>query len=172
MKFFKFLILAGAILTLIGGVSAQTRQRKSSSSAKAKSKTAKKAVAPKIVTEIKIIAEGTYSSVETPRLIIARSAKEYAELQTLIENLPSASEIDFKKTAVVAAFAGLKNTGGYSVAVRRAKDKIKIEVVAPPKDAITTDSLTQPFAVALVAVEEISRLEFSAEWKNERFSDA
>jgi hypothetical protein len=165
MKFLKYLVLAVLFLSFIGSVSAQTKKRKIIG--KSKSKTVQTIVKSSNA-ELKIIAEGTYSPVETPRILIARSAKDYAELRSLIENLPDASEIDFKKTAVVAAFAGTKNTGGYSVLIRRAAGAVKVEVVAPPKDAITTDALTQPFVVALVAAGEVSRIKYSNDWKNAR----
>ncbi|MEJ7700204.1 MAG: hypothetical protein WKF71_11235 [Pyrinomonadaceae bacterium] len=75
--------------------------------------------------DLKILAEGSYGTVETPFIFVARSAETYAQLQKFVENLPPAPEIDFTRTAVVAAFAGTKNTGGYSVAVKKAADKIR-----------------------------------------------
>ena len=159
MKLFKFLILVALFISLVGNVSAQTKNRKYVK--KSQSKIVKQSNAA-----LKIIAEGTYSPVEMPRILIVRSAKDYLELQSLVENLPAASEIDIKKTAVVAAFAGTKNTGGYSVKIRRIAGVIKVEVVAPPKDALMTDALTQPFAVALVSVGEVSRIQYSKDWKN------
>lgn len=168
MKMLKILLLATVSLSLIGCVSAQTNKRKAEQ--KPKSKTTKpmnnKPIAEP-VGEIKIIAEGFYGTVETPFIFAARSAETYEQLRKLVENLPPASEIDFTKAAVVAAFAGTKNTGGYSVAIQRTADKISIEVVAPPKDAMTTDALTQPFAVALVPIDEGKTLplEASVNWK-------
>ena len=159
MKLFKFLILAILFTSLVGSVSAQTKKRKYVK--KSQSKIVKTSNAA-----LKILAEGTYSPIEKPRILIAHSAKDYLELQSLVENLPAASEIDFKKTAVVAAFAGMKSTGGYSVKIHRVAGVIKVEVVAPPKDAMTTDALTQPFAVALVSVGEVSRIKYSKEWEN------
>ena len=158
MKLFKFLILAALFISLVGSVSAQTKKRKYVKKSQ-----------PKIVKTsnawLKILSEGAYSSVETPRILIARSAKDYLKLQSLVENLPAASEINFRKTAVVAAFAGTKNTGGYSVKIIRVGGVIKIQIAAPPKDAMTTDALTQPFAVALDPVAEISRIVYSNDWR-------
>lgn len=118
--------------------------------------------------ETKIISEGLYGTVETPFIYVARSAETYEQLRKLVGNLPPASEIDFNKTAVVAAFAGVKNTGGYSVAIRRIVGKIIIEINEPPKDAITTDALTQPYKVALVTIDKESflPLETSVNWKD------
>ncbi|MDQ3712971.1 MAG: protease complex subunit PrcB family protein, partial [Acidobacteriota bacterium] len=119
--------------------------------------------------KIKVIAEDAYGTIETPFIFVARSKETYAQLQMLVENLPPAPEIDFSKMVVVAAFAGTKNTGGYSVSIQQTNNKIVVEVVEPPKDAITTDALTMPFQVALVPIEEEKSLllEVSANWKNQ-----
>lgn len=118
--------------------------------------------------EIKIITEGSYSKSEKPFVFVARSAEQYAQLQNLAENLPPAAAIDFKKSAVVAAFAGTKNTGGYSVAIKNSAGKIMIDVIVPPKDAMTTQALTMPFAVALVPVERDQELplELAQNWSD------
>ncbi|MGI8495671.1 MAG: protease complex subunit PrcB family protein [Pyrinomonadaceae bacterium] len=118
--------------------------------------------------EVKILAESQYSKVETPFIFVARSAETYAQLQNLAENLPPASEIDFTKSAIVAAFAGAKNTGGYSVSIKNAANKISISIVNPPKDAMLAQVLTAPFAVALVSPGENDSLDLNVanEWKN------
>jgi hypothetical protein len=115
---------------------------------------------------VEILAEGAFSKVESPFVFTARSKETYAQLKTLVENLPAESEIDFDKQAVVAAFAGTKNTGGYSVEIKKANGKIAVEILAPPKDAMVTQSLTQPFVVALVSVESENELSLtlSADW--------
>lgn len=117
---------------------------------------------------IKILAEGAYSKVESPFVFVARSKETYAQLKNLVENLPAEIEIDFEKQAVVAAFAGTRNTGGYAVEIKIAADKIAVEVAAPPKDAMVTQALTQPFKVALVSVEAENALtlSLSANWTN------
>lgn len=117
---------------------------------------------------LKTLAEGFYSPVEKPFVFVARGAEIYAEIQSFVENLPSASSIDFSKTAVIAAFAGTKNSGGYSVTIKNPTDKIMIDVAAPPKDAMVTQALTTPFIVSLVPVAEEMPLsvEISANWKN------
>ncbi len=170
MKIFKILLLAAISFSLVGCASAQTNRRKATQKSKPKSTKPMndKPTAESVSGEIKIIAEGFYGTVETPFIFAARSAETYEQLRKLVENLPPASEIDFTKAAVVAAFAGTKNTGGYSVEIQRAADKISVEVVEPPKDAITTDALTQPFVVALVPLDEGKTLplEASVNWKN------
>lgn len=101
---------------------------------------------------IKTLAAGSQSSVETPFVFVARSPETFAQLQKIIENLPS-EPVDFSKTAVVAVFAGEKNTGGYSVGVEKNADRISVKVAAPPKGAMVTQVLTAPYAVMLVEIE-------------------
>lgn len=104
--------------------------------------------------ELKTIAEGVNSKIETPFVFVARDAKTYELLKSKVENLPAASEIDFTKYAVVAAFAGTKNTGGYSLAFKQTGESYSVEVLSPPQGAIVTEALTSPYKVTLVPVEE------------------
>ncbi len=171
MKTIKFLLLAALGLSLAGCALAQTDKRRTNKNTKPKNTKPmnEKPKAEPASENVKIIAEGFYESLETPFIFVARSAETYAQLQKFIaQKLPPASEIDFAKSAAVAAFAGTKNTGGYSVSVVKTGDKIKIEVVEPPKDAMTTDALTTPFAVSLVPIEQGKTLpiEVSENWKN------
>jgi len=171
MKIFKFLLLAALTLSLAGCVSAQTNKRRTNKNSKPKN-TKPMNEKPKTAPtndRVEIIAEGFYDSAETPFIFAARSAETYAHLQKIIGNLPPASKIDFTKSAVIAAFAGTKNTGGYSVSVKKtAGGVITIEVIEPPKDAMTTDALTTPFIVSVVSIEEENTLpiEVSENWKN------
>ncbi len=170
MKIFKLLLLAVISFSFIGCVSAQTNKRKTTknSNSKASKPMNNKPNAEPSKGKVKVIAEDAYGTIETPFVFVARSKETYAQLQMFVENLPPDSEIDFGKIAVIAAFAGTKNTGGYSVSIRQTVDKIVVEVIEPPKDAMTTDALTMPFQVALVPVEEEKSLplEVSANWKS------
>lgn len=181
MKIFKFLLLPLVMFTLTCDNSAQVKKRKNNN--KIKTETATKT--PESMNDksngtsnnksnnkangnLKILAEGFYSTVENPFVFVARSPETYHEMQSFVENMPAASEIDFSTTAVVAAFAGTKNSGGYLVTIKKTIDKIVIDVQAPPKGAMVTQALTAPFNVALVPLEEEKPLaiEFSANWKN------
>lgn len=174
MKTFKFLLPVIISLSLAGCASAQTNKRKTVENSKPKTaktieKTSMEKPAGKPMSDnIKVLAEGSYSKIEQPFVFVARSNETYTQLQNLVENLPSVLEIDFSKTAVVAAFAGTKNTGGYSVSIKSASGKVSIDTVNPPKDAMLTQAITAPFKVALVALEENNsiNLELSARWKN------
>lgn len=117
--------------------------------------------------EIKILAEGSFGKIEQPFLFVARDPETYARLKSLLEDLPPAPEIDFANQAVVAAFAGTKNTGGYSVEIKTAGGKISVSVNSPPPDAIVTEALTMPYKIAAVPVESETpvNLEVSEVWK-------
>lgn len=104
--------------------------------------------------EIKTIAEGANSEIEKPFIFVARDAKTFESLKTAVENLPPVSTIDFTKNAVIAAFAGTKNTGGYSLAVKNADEKYSIELLSPPQGAIVTQALTSPYKISVVPLEE------------------
>lgn len=111
--------------------------------------------------ELKTIAEGTDSKVETPFIFVARDAKTFELLKNSVEGLPSASTIDFTKNAVVAAFAGMKSSGGYSLAFKQTGENFSVEVLSPPQGAMVTESLTTPYKVTLVPVEEEKSLNLS-----------
>ena len=174
MKIFKILFLVIISVSLVGDVSTQTFKRRTIK--KNNPKIIKTPVKPMNDnqnkepqnTNLKIIAEGAYSNVEKPFVFVARSVETFTQMQNLVENLPPISGIDFAKMAIVAAFAGTKNTGGYAVAIKKAADKIEFETVAPPKDAMVTQALTTPYQVVLVPIEkeEPLPLEITATMKN------
>lgn len=63
--------------------------------------------------------------------------------------------VDFTKEAVVFVFAGMRNTGGYSVDVHGAKvegETLVVDAVVqgPPGGAIVTQVITYPYAVVAV----------------------
>lgn len=111
--------------------------------------------------EVKIIAEELYSNFETPFVFVARDAKTYERLKNLVNDLPAVSEIDFSKQAVVAAFAGMRATGGFSVEIKRTDGKISVSVNKPAPDSFVTEALTYPYKIALVPVEEEKSLNLS-----------
>lgn len=171
-KFLTLLILSlGLFLT-----SANAQSKKTKTVKKSKSSATKKIMnsTPKppidaAKTEYKILLEGSQSKVETPFIFVARDAETYAEMRGLVEGLPASSTIDFSQAVVVAAFAGTRNTGGWSVAVKPSADKIIVDVNAPGKGDMTAQVITYPFQVALVPVAENQPLniETAAIWTNE-----
>jgi len=169
MKIFRLLFLAIISFCLVGDISPQTKKPKTLNKIKTKiNKVYAKRPVKAVNENVKTISEGAYSKVDTPFVFVARSAETYAQLQEMVENLPSASDIDFKTTAIVAAFAGTKNTGGFSVDIKNVSNKIFLEVVAPPKGAMLAQALTTPYKVALIPAvpEKNLLLEVSTNWKN------
>lgn len=127
-------------------------------------------------TGVKTIGEGSDSSVATPFVFVARTTETLRMLKTLVKNLPT-EPIDFNRTAIVAAFAGTKNTGGYSLEITGTADNLSIKTAAPPKDAMVTESLTTPYKIVAVAVERGNGLnldlssDFTRAAKNYRLTD-
>ncbi len=174
MKKYKLLPILG--LLIFAGTGAQSDCNKSKGSNKTQAnkmdvsnnKTPEKTAPTPAKSDIKTLAESSNGKFTKPFIFVARTPDTYAKMQKMAENLPSASEIDFNTSAVVAAFAGTKNTGGFSVAFERSGDKISVKVVSPPPDAMVTEALTMPFKIALIPLEEQESLtlDLSENWTN------
>jgi hypothetical protein len=83
-----------------------------------------------------------------PRVVVAPSAAALSE--AIDANIP-----DSGNGTYLAAYWGRKPTGGYSLAVKSARlagDRVTVELALrePPPDAIVTQALTYPYAVAVV----------------------
>lgn len=119
---------------------------------------AKDKEAPCRASGVELIAEGSSSSVDKPFVYVARSKGALRDIKDLIgtdsAGLNSFRKIDFKREAVIAVFAGTKNTGGYSVSVRKDAGKLCVGLVAPPDGALVTEALTRPFKIVAVPAAE------------------
>lgn len=122
--------------------------------------------ANKINSEVKILTEGANGKIEQPFLFVVRSPETYRQLRSAVGDLPSGAEIDFAKQALIAAFAGTRNTGGYSVEIKKSGEKVAVAVNNPPADAMVTQALTTPYKIAVVPIEAENalNLEISADW--------
>jgi PrcB C-terminal len=85
---------------------------------------------------------------EQPRAILAPSAAALSEASGA--NVP-----DSGNGTYLAVYWGRKPTGGYSLAVESARleaDRVTVRLALkePPRDAIVTQALTYPYAVAVV----------------------
>lgn len=175
MKNVKFLLLTIVCLAFFACVAAQDkkppeRDKAVNKSENKKIKTETTPCEPLSLSqpnEVKTLAEGSYGKAEQPFLFVARDAETYAQLKNLINNLPPASEIDFRQQAVIAAFAGTKNTGGYAVEIKKSGEKVSISVNSPPPGAIVTEALTAPYKIAVVSLEAGNslNLDVSENWK-------
>jgi hypothetical protein len=85
---------------------------------------------------------------EQPEVVLAPSAAALSE--AIGANVP-----DSGRGTYLAAYWGEKSTGGYSLAVESARlegDRVTVRLALkePPRDAIVTQALTYPYAVAVV----------------------
>lgn len=102
--------------------------------------------------DIKVLVKGAHSKIETPFVFVARDEKTYAQLQNLVEGLPNASTVDFSANAVIAAFAGEKSTGGWTVEIKKTANGFGVVVQSPGKGMMVTQVITNPFNVSQVPI--------------------
>lgn len=101
--------------------------------------------------ELKILAEGFHSSINKPFVAVVREAKTYSALAKLAGSLPNLDEEFFKSNAVLAAFLGERNTGGYGVEINReANGKIRVAEKKPGKGVMVPEMITAPFKIVAV----------------------
>ena len=118
--------------------------------------------------EVKVLGAGGYSRMSDAFVIVARDAETYAALQREMGvNLPAMNADFFKTNAVIAAFLGMRRTGGYSVEITRTAGGLRISEKTPPADAMTTQALSSPFKVVsvLAAVESSIPVELDNAWQ-------
>jgi hypothetical protein len=94
-----------------------------------------------------------------PRVILASSAAGLS--RAIGANIPDSGEGTY-----LVAYWGEKPTGGYSLAVKSARlegDRVKVRLALrePPRDAIVTQALTYPYAVAVVRGPDLQGRGFS-----------
>ena len=117
---------------------------------------------------LKVLAEGFHSSVTHPFIAVIRDAGTYAELMKLDSALPKLAAEFFNSNAVIAAYLGTRNTGGYSVEIRwgtglsvgpiPAKPFIYIEEKAPAKDVMVPQMITSPFKIVSLEVNPMDNI--------------
>lgn len=103
--------------------------------------------------------KGQHSGFRKAAHLVVKDAKEWQRLWALCtanqEPKPPLPRVDFTKEMVLAALMGEQRTGGYAieiVQVRQQKKQIVVTVrrQTPPKDALTTMALTQPYHLLVV----------------------
>lgn len=105
--------------------------------------------------ELKVLAEGSQSAITNSFVAVVRDAETYEALVKLDGNLPKLDGEFFQSNAVIAAFLGERNTGGYSVEINRdGAGGIRVSEKKPGKDMMVTQMITAPFKI--VAVEGVS----------------
>jgi hypothetical protein len=101
--------------------------------------------------ELKVLAEGSHSSITNPFIAVVRDTETYVALVKLDGNLPKLAEDFFKTNVLLAAFLGERNTAGYSVEITRIENgQIQIDEKVPAKDAMVAQVITSPFKLLSV----------------------
>lgn len=118
--------------------------------------------------DLKLLAQGQQSSVTSAFIAVARDLETYGALRKLVPNLPEQDENFFKSNLVLAAFLGERPSGGYSVRLTRSGNgAVRVEEATPPRNSMTIQVMTYPFAVASVPVgeQQSPALEVGRAWR-------
>lgn len=100
----------------------------------------------------RILAEGQHGKADQAFVAVVRDAESYGKLRELAGELPEVSAELFEASAVVAAFLGQRNTGGYSVSVTPSGGNVlRIAEKRPPQGAMSAQVITNPFVVVSVS---------------------
>lgn len=122
----------------------------------------------KVKSDIKVLSSGGHIPVSESFIAVARDAETYAELRKLDGRLPELSADSFNKSAVVAAFLGERNTGGFGIEITRAADgTVRINETRPGEGMMTIQVITTPYTIVSVPVENERplRLELDQTWQ-------
>ncbi len=118
----------------------------------------------------RVLQENSYSAFaqKTREVYVARSLAEATAISEGNESVISLCEnIDFSKEAVLFAFGGQFNTGGYGVIVknikREKKGKVKVlfSISSPEPKAIVTQAFTSPSLIIAISAEKGDVIEAS-----------
>jgi VWFA-related protein len=101
------------------------------------------------------LARGPMSNSEETRQVVIRTAAEWADLWSTLPTKQPVPTVDFVKEMLVGVFLGSRPTGGFSVRIVGARldaDTLVVEYSEekPAPDAMVTQQLTSPFAVARI----------------------
>src|SRR5215212_7976163 len=137
-------------LLLLAGCSASTGSR---SSADGPSETPQASEEPRDLNVERVSSGAPGQGPRQPRVILAPSARDlFGATRT---SVPRTSVPDSGSGTYLAAYWGEKPTGGYSMAVESARLEgntvtVRLALKEPPRDAILTQALTYPYAVAVI----------------------
>ncbi len=107
--------------------------------------------------EARILVRGQNARAEEPSVSVVRNAAAFSSLWASVAAPGAAKpEIDFSKEAVVAAFMGRKNTGGFSIELVTAESladgsvRVRLRNLSPKPGMMVTQALTSPFIALAV----------------------
>jgi hypothetical protein len=103
--------------------------------------------------DLKILAEGFHSSINEPFIAVIREAGTYDALTKLEGSLPRLDAGFFDSNAVVAAFLGQRNTGGYAVEIAHEPNgQIRVTERKPGKGMMVPQMITSPFKIVSFSI--------------------
>jgi PrcB C-terminal len=112
--------------------------------------------------ELKVLAEGSHSSVTHPFVGIARDPETYSAMLKLDGNLPKLEDGFFNSNVAIVAFLGERNTGGFGVDITREPGgQLRIAEKTPAKGMMVTEMITSPFKVVSVSITGLQPLAIS-----------
>ncbi len=115
--------------------------------------------------QIRRIGQWTASNVTTSERLVIRDDGAYERFWAKLST-DSRPAVDFTRDVVIAAAAGQRTTGGHAIAVERVTrtgDGMAVEVVetVPGSGCMTTQALTQPVDLVVVAASGVGTWSFS-----------
>ena len=125
--------------------------------------------------DFSVLATGSFSSYTGQRSVqLVMNQNEWSNVWRIIGGGRPMPEISFDTRAVVVAFQGQKNTGGYSISIAEIHRDgrnltVRTSENAPGRNDITTQALTSPFvAVSIPRPPEASFIKFADNVDNQR----
>jgi hypothetical protein len=106
--------------------------------------------------EFAVLEQGTHSGIQTKRFETIKDNSAFRSLwlahTTGTSPAPPMPELDFSKEMVIAAFVGMKNTGGYILNISGIESKnerleVNLLLRQPSPDCIVPETLTQPYVM-------------------------
>jgi hypothetical protein len=115
---------------------------------------------------IRRIGQWSTSSITTPARIVIRDDGAYAKFWAGLGDPGSRPSVDFTHDLVIAVAAGQQSTGGHSIAVERVTRigqglAVEVTETVPPQGCMTTQAITQPVDVVVVAAADARTWSFS-----------
>jgi hypothetical protein len=115
---------------------------------------------------IRRIGQWSTSSITTPARIVIRDDSAYARFWASLGGAGSRPSVDFTHDLVIAVASGQQSTGGHSIAVDRVTRvgpglAVEVTETEPPKGCMTTQAMTQPVDVVVVAAADVKTWSFS-----------
>jgi protease stability complex PrcB-like protein len=115
---------------------------------------------------IRRIGQWSTSGITAPVRVVIRDDNAYAKFWSGLGDAASRPSVDFTRDLVIAVAAGQQSTGGHSIAVERvtrvdAGLAVEVTETVPGQGCATTQALTQPVDVVVVAAADVRTWSFS-----------